>query len=37
MNKIFVESYIASKIYHQGLYPRGLSPPPTKTPPPSPP
>jgi hypothetical protein len=34
MNKVFVEFYIANKIHRQGLYQRGLSPPPTKTPPP---
>jgi hypothetical protein len=34
MNKVFVESYIANKIHRQGLHQRGLSPPPTKTPPP---
>jgi hypothetical protein len=27
MNKIFVEFYIANKIYRQGLHPRGFPPP----------
>jgi hypothetical protein len=30
MSKIFVESYIANKNHRQGLYARGLSPPPKK-------
>jgi hypothetical protein len=34
MNKVFVESYIAIQIHRQGLHQHGLSPPPTKTPPP---